>query len=234
MPLVADELGQLELYGWVYSAFFLGSLIGIVVSGGALDRMPIARPFAVGLGLFALGLAIGGLAPSMLVLVGGALHPGPGRRHGRADGVRRDRPGAPRAPPAAHVRDALDRVGHPRDHRAVDRGGRRRGRVVAARVPRPDPVPRRRRRARAVRAAPRARRRGAVASTRPPRRPSPACRTRCSPPPGAGILVAALTIQQPVAVVGGAALGLALLRAGVPAADARRGPSRSPSGCRPP
>ncbi len=70
MPMVTDELGQLALYGWVYSAFFLGNLVGIVVAGGALDRMPLHRPFAVGLGLFALGLLVGGLAPSMPVLVG--------------------------------------------------------------------------------------------------------------------------------------------------------------------
>ena len=70
MPIVADELGDLQLYGWVFSAFFLGNLIGIVVSGGALDRMPLGRPFAAGLGLFALGLLVGGLAPSMPLLVG--------------------------------------------------------------------------------------------------------------------------------------------------------------------
>jgi MFS family permease len=70
LPLVEDELGHIELYGWVFSAFFLGNLIGTVVAGGALDRMPLARPFAIGLGLFGLGLAIGGLAPSMLILVG--------------------------------------------------------------------------------------------------------------------------------------------------------------------
>ena len=69
MPIVAADLGNLELYGWVYSAFFLGSLLGIVVTGGALDRMPLWRPFAAGLGLFALGLAMGGLAPTMPVLV---------------------------------------------------------------------------------------------------------------------------------------------------------------------
>ncbi len=70
MPIVADELGDLALYGWVYTAFFLGSLIGIVISGGVLDRVPLHRPFAVGLALFGLGLAIGGLAPSMPVLIG--------------------------------------------------------------------------------------------------------------------------------------------------------------------
>ena len=69
MPIVATDLGNIELYGWVFSAFFLGSLLGIVVTGGVLDRMPLWRPFAVGLGLFALGLAMGGAAQSMPMLV---------------------------------------------------------------------------------------------------------------------------------------------------------------------
>jgi MFS family permease len=69
MPIVADELGGLELYGWVFSAFFLGSLIGIVLVGGAIDRGGLAGPFALGLGLFGIGLLAGGLAPSMPILV---------------------------------------------------------------------------------------------------------------------------------------------------------------------
>ncbi|MEO5964852.1 MAG: MFS transporter [Candidatus Limnocylindrales bacterium] len=69
MPIVAGELGDLQLYGWVYTAFFLGNLLGIVLAGGALDRLPLHRPFAAGLVLFGLGLLIGGLAPSMPILV---------------------------------------------------------------------------------------------------------------------------------------------------------------------
>ncbi len=69
MPIVARDLGSLALYGWVFSAFFLGSLLGIVVSGGALDRMPLRRPFLAGLLLFAAGLIAGGLAPTMPILV---------------------------------------------------------------------------------------------------------------------------------------------------------------------
>jgi MFS family permease len=69
MPEVARDLGGHELYGWVFSAFFLGSLIGIVVVGSVIDRRGLAVPFALGLGLFAVGLVIGGLAPSMPVLV---------------------------------------------------------------------------------------------------------------------------------------------------------------------
>jgi MFS family permease len=71
MPLVARELGSLELYGWVFSAFFLGTLIGIVVVGGLIDRGGLVRPLAAGLVLFSIGLIVGGLAPSMAVLVAG-------------------------------------------------------------------------------------------------------------------------------------------------------------------
>jgi MFS family permease len=70
MPIVAKELGGMQLYGWVFTSFFLGSLIGIAVVGGLIDRGGLGRPFAVGLGLFAIGLLVGGLAPTMEVLVG--------------------------------------------------------------------------------------------------------------------------------------------------------------------
>jgi MFS family permease len=70
MPIVARELHGIELYGWVFTAFMLGSLIGIVLAGGLIDRRGLGGPFAVGIGLFAIGLIIGGLAPSMEVLVG--------------------------------------------------------------------------------------------------------------------------------------------------------------------
>ncbi|MHB8398975.1 MAG: MFS transporter [Candidatus Limnocylindrales bacterium] len=73
MPVVARELGGLDLYGWVFSAFFLGNLVGIVVVGGLIDRGGLIRPFVGGLTLFGIGLAIGGLAPSMPILIAGRL-----------------------------------------------------------------------------------------------------------------------------------------------------------------
>jgi MFS family permease len=69
MPVVADDLGGLSLYGWVFSGFFLGNLLGIVTAGQSADARGTAFPFAVGLALFAAGLLVGGLAPSMGVLV---------------------------------------------------------------------------------------------------------------------------------------------------------------------
>jgi MFS family permease len=69
MPVVSDELGGLGLYGWVFSGFFLGSLLGIVVAGQQADDRGPALPFTLGLVLFAVGLLGGGAAPSMGVLV---------------------------------------------------------------------------------------------------------------------------------------------------------------------
>jgi MFS family permease len=71
LPIVAGDLGGIELYGWVFSGFFLGNLLGIVVAGILIDRGSLARPFLAGIGLFSIGLVIGGLAPSMGVLVAG-------------------------------------------------------------------------------------------------------------------------------------------------------------------
>jgi MFS family permease len=71
MPVVARDLGGLSLYGWVFSAFMLGSLVGIVVAGRDADRHGPARPYLAGLLLFASGLVVAGLAPTMAVLVVG-------------------------------------------------------------------------------------------------------------------------------------------------------------------
>ncbi|HEX9269445.1 MAG TPA: MFS transporter [Candidatus Limnocylindria bacterium] len=71
MPIVAADLGGVTLYGWAFSAFFLASLIGIVVAGDLADHRGPALPYAAGLALFAIGLVIAGSAPTMLLLVAG-------------------------------------------------------------------------------------------------------------------------------------------------------------------
>ena len=76
--IVARDLGGLDLYGLVFSAFLVGSLFGIVVVGGLIDRMGVVKPFVGGLGLFALGLLLAGLAPSMPFLIGARLIQGIG------------------------------------------------------------------------------------------------------------------------------------------------------------
>jgi MFS family permease len=71
MPVVARDLHGLELYGFVFSAFLLGTMVGIVAAGRAADQRGPAVPYIAGLIVFATGLTIAGLAPSMPVLVAG-------------------------------------------------------------------------------------------------------------------------------------------------------------------
>src|SRR5439155_15716488 len=71
MPRVAHDLGGLSLYGWVFSGFMLASLVGAVAAGRDADRVGPARPYLVGLALFACGLAVAGLASSVAMLVVG-------------------------------------------------------------------------------------------------------------------------------------------------------------------
>ena len=78
LPIVSDELGGVSLYGWVFSAFFLGSLASVIVAGGIADQRGTLLPYAIGLSLFALGLAISGAAPAMAVVVAGRLIQGVG------------------------------------------------------------------------------------------------------------------------------------------------------------
>jgi MFS family permease len=68
-PRVARDLDGIELYGWLFAAFMLASLVSVVIAGHAADRFGPAPPFAVGLVLFTAGLLLGGLAPTMPVLV---------------------------------------------------------------------------------------------------------------------------------------------------------------------
>jgi len=69
MPTVARQLGGLAAYGWVFTAFMLTNVIGITAAGRHTDDHGPAGAYLAGLGLFGLGLAIGGAAPSMAVLI---------------------------------------------------------------------------------------------------------------------------------------------------------------------
>ena len=78
MPLVGRHLGDLRLYGWVFSAFMLASLVGIVQAGALADRGPLRRPMLVGVALFAPAWLSGDVAPDMSVLVAGRVVQGLG------------------------------------------------------------------------------------------------------------------------------------------------------------
>lgn len=71
LPTTTAELGGLAWYGWTFSAFLLANLVGITVGGNETDRRGPSAPFVTGTLLFAGGLVVSGLAPSMPVIVFG-------------------------------------------------------------------------------------------------------------------------------------------------------------------
>lgn len=71
LPVTVADIGGLALYGWTFSAFMLANLVGIVAAGGMADTRGPATPFALGVALFACGLVVAGVAPSMPVVVAG-------------------------------------------------------------------------------------------------------------------------------------------------------------------
>lgn len=77
-PLFAGQLDGLALYGWVFSALLLASLLGAVAGGQLADSGSLAQPLIGGLAFFGLGLAISGAAPSMLQMLAGRVLQGLG------------------------------------------------------------------------------------------------------------------------------------------------------------
>ena len=71
MPAAADDLGDLHLYAWAFTAVMIPQLVAIAVAGRWCDTAGPLRPFAVGLALFAVGVVVAALAPSMAVLLVG-------------------------------------------------------------------------------------------------------------------------------------------------------------------
>ena len=71
LPDIEADLGGIAWYGWVTTAFFLGTMIGIVFAGEQADRRGAGPPYVLGLVLFAIGLLVCGCAPRMPVLVVG-------------------------------------------------------------------------------------------------------------------------------------------------------------------
>ena len=70
-PQIAGALNGMALYGWIFSAFLLSSLLGITVGGQQADLRGPGLPFLVGIVLFGTGLLISGFAPTMSVLIAG-------------------------------------------------------------------------------------------------------------------------------------------------------------------
>ena len=74
MPAISKELNGDRLYGAAFSAYMLANLVALVVGGEQSDRRGPAAPFLGGVAVFAIGLVVAGLAPTMeIVLLGRVL-----------------------------------------------------------------------------------------------------------------------------------------------------------------
>lgn len=69
MPAARRDLGDLYLYGWTFSASGLGQFAAIPIAGRSMDRFGARRLLVVALAVYAGGLLLAAVAPSMLVLV---------------------------------------------------------------------------------------------------------------------------------------------------------------------
>ena len=71
MPVAARDLDGLRYYAWAFSVILIGSLFATVVGGRLADRIGPAKPFLVGLAVFAAGLVVAGTATTMAQLIAG-------------------------------------------------------------------------------------------------------------------------------------------------------------------
>lgn len=71
MPAAAEDLGRLDLYAWAFTAMVIPQIVAVVLAGRLCDSLGPYRPLALGLALFAAGVALAGAAPAMPVLLGG-------------------------------------------------------------------------------------------------------------------------------------------------------------------
>jgi MFS family permease len=78
LPEISDALDGDALYGATFSAYMLANLVAIIATGEQSDRRGPLVPFVVGAVVFAAGLLVSGLAPTMTVLVVGRVLQGLG------------------------------------------------------------------------------------------------------------------------------------------------------------
>lgn len=69
LPTVSDALSGEALYGWAFSAFLLGQLLGTVLAGTDADRRGPRRSALTALIVFGVGLVVSATAQTMLAVV---------------------------------------------------------------------------------------------------------------------------------------------------------------------
>ncbi|MDT4891163.1 MAG: hypothetical protein QOE97_198 [Pseudonocardiales bacterium] len=73
LPTAARDLHGIAAYGWAFTGFLVANVVGMVLSGQLSDAHGPRLPLAAGVLLFAVGLLVAGLAPTMPVLISGRI-----------------------------------------------------------------------------------------------------------------------------------------------------------------
>jgi EmrB/QacA subfamily drug resistance transporter len=71
MPTIVRDLGGLDRYAWVFTAYILASIVTIPLAGKLSDVYGRRPLFAAGIAVFSIGTIVSGIAPSMSVLIVG-------------------------------------------------------------------------------------------------------------------------------------------------------------------
>ena len=69
MPAAANDLGDLDLYAWAFTAFVIAQTFSTVAAGQLSDRLGPIPPLVAGFAVFTGGLVLAALAPTMSVLL---------------------------------------------------------------------------------------------------------------------------------------------------------------------
>lgn len=78
LPFIVAEIGGESLYSWVFSSYMLASIATIPLFSRLADIYGKRKFYILGMGIFALGSILGGLAPAMFYLVGARIIQGLG------------------------------------------------------------------------------------------------------------------------------------------------------------
>jgi len=69
MPTIIADLGGLDVYSWVYSAYFLARAVSLPIFGKLADLLKIKSLFLISIGIFLVSSLVAGLSPSIAMLI---------------------------------------------------------------------------------------------------------------------------------------------------------------------
>ena len=126
LPEIEADLGGIAWYGWVTSAFFLGTMIGIVFAGDQADRRGAGPPYVIGLRAVRRRPRHRRVHAEHAGARRRPIHPGLRCRRRPGDRLRGDRSGVHGRGASSDVRHPVDRLGRARPRRPGPRRTHRR------------------------------------------------------------------------------------------------------------